>query len=483
MTTRLTHEASGVPTTGGGQVAPPHHRWSAPLCPAPQSGSTVVVGQDRITVFLADDSVLIREGVRAMLSREKDLEIVGVGEDFDTLVLGAGELAPNVVVSDIRMPPSFQREGIDGCKEIRKQHPGTGIVILSQYDDPDYAIALLSEGAVGYAYLLKDHIAEGDQLARAIREVATGGSMLDPAIVNALMKPMTSKGELTDDEESLLTMVAEGKPIKAIAVVTRTTPAAVAESIERLFKKLASGVSTGSETALRRLRMLHEAIVTREEQGETLSRLLPSGLAEKLRTDGRRIGETERLVVTVLMSDIRGYTTIAEHADPSQLAGQLNTHRGEMNRAILEAGGTVMQYVGDAVMAVFGAPVPCTDHADRALRAAIGMHAAQDVVNTRWRGESLAEFGLGIGLSTGEVAAALLGSIERVEYTVVGDAVNLTQRLQQFGQPGQTVLSEPTWNALTDRPTVFEQLDPSLVKGRDTPVVAFRITGRGEGND
>ena len=307
--------------------------------------------------------------------------------------------------------------------------------------------------------------------------------MLDPAIVNALMKPMTSKGELTDDEESLLTMVAEGKPIKAIAVVTRTTPAAVAESIERLFKKLASGVSTGSEIALRRLRMLHEAIVTREELGETLSRLLPSGLAEKLRTDGRRIGETERLVVTVLMSDIRGSTTIAEHADPSQLAGQLNTHRGEMNRAILEAGGTVMQYVGDAVMAVFGAPVPCTDHADRALRAAIGMHAAQDVVNTRWRGESLAEFGLGIGLSTGEVAAALLGSIERVEYTVVGDAVNLTQRLQQFGQPGQTVLSEPTWNALTDRPTVFEQLDPSLVKGRDTPVVAYRITGKGDGND
>jgi class 3 adenylate cyclase len=83
-------------------------------------------------------------------------------------------------------------------------------------------------------------------------------------------------------------------------------------------------------------------------------------------------------------------------------------------------------------------------------------------------------------LSTGEVAAALLGSDERVEYTVVGDAVNLTQRLQQFGQPGQTVMSEATWSALTDRPAVFEQLDPSMVKGRDTPVIAYRITGRGE---
>ena len=438
------------------------------------------MSESRITVFLADDSVLIREGVRAMIAREKDLEVVGVAEDYDGLVKGASELAPNVVVSDIRMPPAFQREGIDGCKEIRKQHPGTGVVILSQYDDPDYAIALLSEGAVGYAYLLKDHIAEGDQLARAIREVATGGSMLDPAIVNALMRPMTSAGDLSREDEQLLSMVAEGKPIKAIAAATQATPAAVAELVERLFVKLAAGVSAGSDGALRRLRMLHEAIVSREEQGETLSRLLPSGLADKLRTEGRKIGETERLTVTVLMSDIRGYSTIAEHADPTQLAQQLNLHRAEMNRAILAAGGTVMQYVGDAVMAVFGAPVSYEDHADRSLRAAIAMHDAQDAVNERWQADGLPPFGLGIGLSTGEVAAALLGSDERVEYTVVGDAVNLTQRLQQFGQPGQTVLSEPTWVALTTRPTKFEQLDPEMVKGRDTPVVAYRITGTGE---
>ena len=98
-----------------------------------------------ISVFLADDNAIIREGVRAMLQRESDLVIVGVAEDYDSLISGAAELAPSVVVSDIRMPPNFQREGIDGCKEIRKRSPGTGIVILSQYDDPDYAIALLSE--------------------------------------------------------------------------------------------------------------------------------------------------------------------------------------------------------------------------------------------------------------------------------------------------------------------------------------------------
>ena len=107
------------------------------------------------------------------------------------------------------------------------------------------------------------------------------------------------------------------------------------------------------------------------------------------------------------------------------------------------------------------------------------MHAAQDAVNVEWVAASQPAFGLGIGLSTGAVAAALLGSDERVEYTVVGDVVNLTQRLQQFGQPGQTVLSEATWRALSEPPPYVEQLDPSLVKGRDTPVTAFRITGDG----
>ena len=109
------------------------------------------------------------------------------------------------------------------------------------------------------------------------------------------------------------------------------------------------------------------------------------------------------------MSDIRSYSTIAEHADPSQLAGQLNVHRAAMNEAILGENGTVMQFVGDAVMAVFGAPFEQDDHADRAVVAALG-HAREAVeINRRWEKEGLPPFGLGLGLSTGEAAAALLG--------------------------------------------------------------------------
>ena len=306
--------------------------------------------------------------------------------------------------------------------------------------------------------------------------------MLDPEIVQALVAPRREDGELTEDQDDLLRQVAEGRPVKAIAMSRGIPPEAVNDAIEALFLDLAHGASAGREGALRRLRLLQKAIVEREEQGETLSRLLPGGVAERLRDDKDAIGRTERLVVTVLMSDVRGYSGIAERTDPTVLAGQLNGHRGAMNAAILEQGGTVMQYVGDAVMAVFGAPFPQDDHALRAAEAAVSMHAHQEDLNATWQAEGLEPFGLGIGLSTGEVAAALLGSAERLEYTVVGDTVNMAQRLQELARPaGTTILSERTAEALAD-PASMRPLEVQLVKGRDTPVVAFMIEPSSGGN-
>lgn len=426
-------------------------------------------------MFLADDNLLVRAGVRALLDAEADLNVVGMAADYDELVAGADRTEPQVLVTDIRMPPTFQNEGIEAAKEIRKRHPGTGVVVLSQYDDPEYAIALLDEGAAGYAYLLKDRVSDGDRLARAIREVATGGSMLDPEIVAAIVSPVRSVGQLDPGDEDLLDQVAQGRPVKAIAVARRTTPAAVNDAIEALFLRLAHGASAGEESALRRLRLLQKAIIDREEQGETLSRLLPGGIAKRLREDRGSMERTERLVVSVLMSDVRGYSGIAEVTDPTVLAGQLNEHRREMNAAILKLDGTVMQYVGDAVMAVFGAPLPQADHTTRAVHAAAGMHRRQAELNRRWESRHLAPFGLGIGVSTGEVAAALLGSDERVEYTLVGDTVNLAQRLQDLARPaGTTVITRATMEGLSDRPDAVEL--PALhVKGRAAALDAYRI--------
>jgi class 3 adenylate cyclase/DNA-binding NarL/FixJ family response regulator len=430
---------------------------------------------EHISVLLADDNLIVREGVRALLSRDSSVDVIGLAADYDELVSQAAQLHPQVLVTDIRMPPTFQDEGIEAAKEVRKMLPGTGIVVLSQYDDPEYAVKLLAEGAAGYAYLLKDRVSDSDLLGRAIRAVATGGSLIDPQIVHELVSPARDDGELSADEEELLRQVAEGRPVKAIAASNGETAEAVNAAIEQLFLDLARGASTGRQSALRQLRLLHTAILKREEQGETLSRLLPSGLADKLRTDRGAAARTERLTVTVLMSDVRGYSPIAEATDPVILAGQLNAHRRAMNAAILSRGGTVMQYVGDAVMAVFGAPDPQDDHATQAIRGAHDMHVRQRELDREWALRGLAAFGLGIGLCSGEVAAALLGSDERVEYTLVGDTVNLAQRMQDLARPaGSTVATESTVRTAGGQ-WPWQPLGPCPVKGRAAPVVAYRL--------
>ncbi|MEV1173123.1 adenylate/guanylate cyclase domain-containing protein [Nonomuraea sp. NPDC049784] len=429
---------------------------------------------DRISIVLADDNLIVREGVRALLLRDAALDVAGLAADYDELVEAAVRLRPQVVVTDIRMPPTFQDEGIQAAREVRKLLPGTGVVVLSQYDDPEYAIRLLEGGAAGYAYLLKDRVGDAGLLGRAIKEVAAGGSLIDPSLVRELIEPARDEGELSPEEEDLLRQVAEGRPVKAIAVSLGRPPESVNAAVEQLFLDLAKGASAGRQGALRRLRMLHTAILRREEQGETLSRLLPHGLADKLRRDRDAFGRTERLDVTVLMSDVRGYSGIAESTDPAVLAAQLNAHRRAMNAAVLGAGGTVMQYVGDAVMAVFGAPDPAEGHAEQAVRAACDMHARQRELDAEWSLRGLAPFDLGIGLSTGNVAAALLGSDERVEYTLVGDTVNLAQRMQDLARPAGTVAAESTVRA-GGRGWPWRPLGPRTVKGRANPVNAYHL--------
>ena len=392
---------------------------------------------ERITVFLADDNLLVREGVRTLLALEPDLEVVGVGADYDELVDGAEATNPQVVVTDIRMPPTFQQEGIEAAKEVRKRHPGTGIVVLSQYDEPEYAISLLEQGAAGYAYLLKDRVTDGNRLARAVREVATGGSMLDPEIVQALVSPVRGEGELSAAGRRPAARGGRGTTGEGHR---RRSPLDSRSGERRRSRRSSCNWPRGPARAAR-ARCDGCACCRRpswiaRSRARRSAGCCPAGWPRSCASDRGAAERTERLEVTVLMSDVRGYSAIAEVTDPTVLAGQLNTHRREMNAAILEEEGTVMQYVGDAVMAVFGAPFPQPDHADRAVRAASGCTRRQAAVNLQWTGEDLSPFGLGIGLSTGEVAAALLGSDERLEYTLVGDTVNLAQRLQDLARPG-----------------------------------------------
>ncbi|MBL7499935.1 adenylate/guanylate cyclase domain-containing protein [Frankia sp. CNm7] len=180
------------------------------------------------------------------------------------------------------------------------------------------------------------------------------------------------------------------------------------------------------------------------------------------------------------MSDIRGYTGIAERTDPVVLAGQLDAHRREMAVAIRDAGGTIVQYAGDAVLAVFGAPAPLVGHERLACQAAAAMHARQRALDDVWAARGFEPFGLGIGVATGVVAAAVLGSDDHLEYSVVGDTVNLAQRLQTMARrPGTTVVSAATAAAAGLSGAGVVELAPTTVKGRVGLVRAFRLQDPG----
>lgn len=267
--------------------------------------------------------------------------------------------------------------------------------------------------------------------------------------------------ELPDEGSQRMTTVIEGEDGPLAALLHDRV-------IEQEEPKLLESVAAAARLGLENRRLSHEL---------TLSRELPTGLAERLWRDGHRVGDTETLDVTVLTSDVRGYSTIAERADPHSLARQLNEHRRAMTDVIAGDGGTVMQFVGDEVFAVFGAPVALSEHASRAVHSARAMQAAQAAINKRWLELGLPPFALGIGLSSGEVAAALLGSEEHVEYSIVGDTVNLAQRLQQWADSGEIVISANTFGAACDLAEV-EPLAPATVKGREALVSAFRLRVR-----
>src|SRR5439155_21586505 len=131
-------------------------------------------------VVFAEDNFLVREGTAALLAEVGEVELVGVVADPDALLDAVAELAPDAVLTDIRMPPTHTVEGIEAAKRIRAEHPGTGVVVLSQYVEQDYAYELLKDGVSGLGYLLKERIAQVDDLVHALHEVVRGGSVLDP---------------------------------------------------------------------------------------------------------------------------------------------------------------------------------------------------------------------------------------------------------------------------------------------------------------
>ena len=196
-----------------------------------------------IRVVLAEDNVLLREGVVRLLGSVSDLEVVGSCGTFDELVALVGDMVPDVVVTDIRMPPTGTDEGIRAANRFRESHPGVGVVVLSQYADPVYALALLEHGSEQRAYLLKDRVSDIDQLVDAIRVVSSGGSVIDPKVVEELVaarsrKPPSRLQHLTGRERDILHEMAQGRSNAAIAAALGLSERAVEKHSNSIFAKL-----------------------------------------------------------------------------------------------------------------------------------------------------------------------------------------------------------------------------------------------------
>ncbi|MDP8969778.1 MAG: response regulator transcription factor [Actinomycetota bacterium] len=196
-----------------------------------------------IRVVLADDNYLVREGVRRLIEDQDGLELVGVCDDLDSLMATVDSEHPDVVLTDIRMPPTGTDEGIRAAETLRGTSPGTGVVVLSQYAEPAYALALLDKGSEGRAYLLKERVSDIEQLTRAIEEVASGGSVIDPKVVETLVAARTRGSDsplarLTPREREVLAEMAQGKSNAAIAATLFLTERAVEKHINSIFSKL-----------------------------------------------------------------------------------------------------------------------------------------------------------------------------------------------------------------------------------------------------
>jgi DNA-binding NarL/FixJ family response regulator len=205
-----------------------------------------------VKVVIADDHYLVREGTRRLLESSGEVEVLATVENTELLLDAVDRLRPDAVITDIRMPPANQMEGIEAAHEIRSRHPDVGIVVLSQYVNSMYAFELFRDGTTGLAYLLKDRVGELDELLRALREVAIGGSVIDPKVVEGLLgrrhEPARSLLEtLSSREMEVLSEMAQGRSNAAIAASLYISPSAVEKHINAIFAKLMLSSEDGAQ--------------------------------------------------------------------------------------------------------------------------------------------------------------------------------------------------------------------------------------------
>lgn len=244
-----------------------------PLRRAARSRSGGTIAAVTVRVVVAEDSLLVREGICRLLELSEGVEVAASVEDLPGLLAAVDEHRPDVLLTDIRMPPTGTDEGIRAALQLRRDHPGIGVVVLSQFVEPTYALQLLEDGSEGRAYLLKERVGDPDQLVAAIRQVAHGGSMIDPKVVESLVasrsrRPASPLERLSPREREVLAEIAQGHNNAAVAARLVLSPRAVEKHINSLFSKL--GLSEEPEVHRRvKAVLLYLADASDEPTGST----------------------------------------------------------------------------------------------------------------------------------------------------------------------------------------------------------------------
>lgn len=209
-----------------------------------------------LRLVIGEDNYLVREGIRRLLDDGTEVRTVATASSATELVALVGDLTPDVVLTDIRMPPTLSTDGIAAALHIRAQHPGTGVVVLSQHADASYASALFAEGTTGLAYLLKERVGDRNELVRALQAVHQGGSVVDPLVVDELVTAARRATDsplhtLTERELEVLREMAQGRTNGAIAGRLHVSESAVSKHVAAIFAKLGLHESTGVDRRVR----------------------------------------------------------------------------------------------------------------------------------------------------------------------------------------------------------------------------------------
>jgi class 3 adenylate cyclase/HAMP domain-containing protein len=220
-----------------------------------------------------------------------------------------------------------------------------------------------------------------------------------------------------------------------------------------------------------------KSLLEKEVLKGAFSKYVPKSVVERIlqHQDGLKLGG-EKKTITIFFSDIRGFTPMSEALSAEEVVHILNEYFTAMTAIIFKHEGTLDKFMGDAIMAVWGAPIDMPDHAERAVMAAVEMSKKMQELQDKWRSEGKREVSIGIGINTGDVVVGNIGSMERMEYTAIGDNVNLTQRLESVAEKGQILISGATYERVKHR-VVATMLDPIKVKGKAEKVIAYQVEG------